>query len=293
MRRYDTRYAARVPAFAGQVVLITGASAGIGAALARGFAREGARLVLAARRLDRLEALAAELVAAGSPTLAVRCDVTRDGDVEAAAARARAAFGRLDVVVANAGFSVLGDLATLRLEDYRGQAETNVFGVLRTVLATVDDLRQSRGRLVIIGSVSGHVGRPGMSAYAMSKFAVRGFADSIRLELVHDGVSVTLVSPGFVESEIHRVDNRGVFRPDIADPVRPWLRMPADRAARRIIRAVARRRRERAISTLGRAAIFARRHAPWVLPRLVSWPLPFLRSRPPQPPAGFGNTKNE
>ena len=159
------------------VVFITGASSGIGEALAREWARRGADLALAARRVDRLERLAAELEAqhARRP-LVIPCDVTRDGDLERAVARTLEAFGRLDVAVANAGFGVVGPVASLTLEDYRRQFETNVFGVLRTVYATLPALRASRGRLAIIGSVSGYLGMPGTSAYAMSKFAVRALA---------------------------------------------------------------------------------------------------------------------
>ncbi|HET9481361.1 MAG TPA: SDR family NAD(P)-dependent oxidoreductase, partial [Candidatus Polarisedimenticolia bacterium] len=192
--------------FAGQVVLITGASSGIGAALAREFARQGADVVLAARRLDRLRALAAEIQARGRRALAVGCDVTVDGDVEHAAAAAVETLGRIDVVVANAGFGVVGRVEGLQLEDYRRQFETNVFGVLRTIHATLAHLETTRGRLVIVGSVAGYVAAPGASPYAMSKFALRALAESLGHELRSRGVTVTLVSPGFVESEIRLVD---------------------------------------------------------------------------------------
>jgi len=250
-------------AFRDDVVLITGASSGIGTALARAFAREGARFVLAARRLDRLTTLAAEL---GGPSRAraVRTDVAVDGDLEGAAAVARQAFGRIDVVVANAGYGVVGLMERLTLDDYRRQFETNVFGVLRTIYATLADLKATRGRLVIIGSVSGHLATPGGSAYAMSKFAVRALAQALGHELAPAGVSITLVTPGFVESELRRVDNRGVLREDTPDPVKR-LRMPAERAARAIVRAVARRRREVVITGHGKAAVFLQRHAPGIV----------------------------
>src|SRR5262249_11416949 len=115
--------------FTDHVVFITGASSGIGAALAREFAKPGASLVLAARRTDRLEKLASELGRNGRRAIALACDVTRDGDLERAAAAVRDAFGRIDVVVANAGFSVVGTFERLTLDDYRRQFETNVFGV--------------------------------------------------------------------------------------------------------------------------------------------------------------------
>jgi short-subunit dehydrogenase len=248
----------------GQVVLITGASSGIGAALAREFSARGADLVLAARRTDRLEGLVRELEHGGRRAVSVACDVTKDGDVERAVAAARSAFGRLDVVVANAGFGVVGSVERLTLDDYRRQFETNVYGVLRTVWAALPEVKQTRGQIAIIGSVAGHIATPGSSPYAMSKFAVRALAEALGHELARDGVSVTLISPGFVESELRRVDNQGALRAATADPVPSWLVMSAARAARQIVTAIARRRREAVITGHGRVSVFLHRHVPWL-----------------------------
>jgi short-subunit dehydrogenase len=254
-----------VSRFAGHAVLITGASSGIGAALAREFAGQGADLCLLARRRDRLTAVAAEVERLGRRALALAADVTIDGDVERAVAATLAAFGRVDVVVANAGFGVVGLVERLALEDYRRQFETNVFGVLRTVHASLAALKASRGRLAIIGSVAGYVATPGASPYAMSKFAVRGLAAALSYELAPARVSVTLVVPGYVQSEIRRVDNAGVFRPEAREPVPAPLIMPAPRAARQIVRAIGHRRREVVITGHGKVGVFAQRHAPWLV----------------------------
>jgi short-subunit dehydrogenase len=250
--------------FERHVVFITGASSGIGAALAVEFARRGADVALAARRLERLRSVANEVEKLGRRAIVVTCDVTRDGDVESAVAQTRAALGSITVAVANAGFGVLGDVARLRLDDYRRQFETNVFGVLRTVHATVDDLRRTRGRLVFIGSVSGHISTPGASAYGMSKFALRALAQSLRAELARDGVAVVLISPGFVTSELHEIDNRGLRHAGVPEPF-PRFRMPAALAARAIVRATARGRREVVITGHGKLAVFLQRHMPWLV----------------------------
>lgn len=255
--------------FAGQVVLITGASSGIGAALAREFARQGADVVLLARRADRLAALAREIEGTGRRALVVTADVTVDGDLDRAVASTEAAFGRLDVVIANAGFGVVGPVESLTLDDYRRQFETNVFGVLRTVQATLASLKASRGRLVILGSVAGHIATPGSSPYSMSKFAVRALAEALGHELAPHGVSVTLISPGLVESEIRRVDNAGRLSDRAPDPVPSWLVMPAERAAHQIVDAIGRRRREAVITAHGRATVFLNRHAPWLMATLI------------------------
>jgi NADP-dependent 3-hydroxy acid dehydrogenase YdfG len=268
---------------AGRVVLVTGASAGIGAALAEAFAGAGADVALVARRVARLEALAEALRARGRRALAVAGDVTRDGSVEAAVARTLEAFGRLDVAVANAGFGVVGPLERLGLDDYRRQLETNVFGVLRTVYATLPALRASRGTLVLVGSVSGYLATPGASAYAMSKFAVRALADALRHELRPAGVAVVLVSPGLVASELRQVDNHGVHHPEARDRAPRWLVMPADRAARIVVRAVARRRPEVVVTGHGKLLVWLARHAP----SLVAFGLrrAGYRSRPEAPAA--------
>lgn len=256
-------------AFADKVVLITGASSGIGEALARELARRGAKLVLAARRVERLESLARELSSDGSRAVACVCDVTVDGDAEKAVALARSVFGSLDVVIANAGFGIVGNVERLSLEDYRRQFETNVFGVLRTVKAALSELRAARGRLALVGSVNGYVAMNGNSPYAMSKFAVRALATSLSLELAPDGISVTHVAPGFVDSEIRRVDNRGLVHSGARDPIPAWLRMRADVAARKIARAIAWRRRECVITGHGKVAVCLARWSPGMLHGLM------------------------
>src|SRR6266704_5756180 len=209
------------------------------------------------------------LITGAARAIAVRCDVTVDGDPERAAAAARERFGRLDVVVANAGFGVVGPFALLTLDDYRRQFETNVFGVLRTLKATLADVRRTRGRIAVIGSVSGHIATPGSSPYAMSKFAVRALAEALGHELARSGVSVTLVSPGYVASEIRRVDNQGVLREQTPEPVPRFLLMSTTRAARQIVRAIAWRRREVVVTGHGKAAVFFQRHAPWLTSAVI------------------------
>ena len=248
----------------GDVVLITGASSGIGAALAREWAARGARVALAARRVEKLEELAREIAADGGEALTLPCDVTREGDPERAVAEVVARWGRLDVVVANAGFGVMGRLEKLTVEDYRRQFETNFFGLLATARAALPELARSRGRLALVGSVSGLIGTPATSAYCASKFAVRGLALSLRPELAPLGISVTHIAPGFVTSEIRFKDNRGDLHEGARDPVPAWLIVPAGKAAREIVRAVDRRAKERVVTFHGKVFVFLDRFLPWL-----------------------------
>jgi len=259
--------------FRDKSVLITGASSGIGEELALQLARAGAKLTLAARRADRLEALAQKIAALGGNTLRAviaQCDVTRDGDLERAVAEAVRAFGKLDVVLANAGFGVVAPLKKLTVEDYRRQFETNVFGVLRTIYAALPELEKSKGNLAIVGSVSGWIATPGASPYSMSKFALRALADAITPELRASGIAVTLISPGFVASDIRRIDNRGTLHPNAKDPIPPRLVVSTDKAVREILRAVARGKREQIVTGHGKLIVAIERFAPWMLRALTS-----------------------
>ena len=252
--------------FQGKSVLITGASSGIGEELAWQLGQAGAQLTLAARRKELLEKLAKRIADAGKVApLVVQCDVTQDGSLQKAVEESVRQWGKLDVTIANAGFGVVGALKKLTVEDYRRQFETNVFGVLRTIYAALPEIEKNQGNLVIIGSVSGWAATPGASPYNMSKFAVRALANAITPELRLDGVKVTLISPGFVASDIRRVDNQGQFHEHAKEPIPAWLVMPTDKAVRQILRAIAKGSREAIITGHGKALVFVERFMPWVI----------------------------
>lgn len=252
--------------FRDKTVFVTGASSGIGEELAWQLGQAGAKLTLAARRQSALEDLADRIAKAGGPKpLVTSCDVTRDDDVVRAVGESVQQWGTMDVVVANAGFGVVGRLTRLSVEDYRRQFETNVFGVLRTIYAALPHLERSRGHLVIIGSVAGWTSTPGASPYSMSKFALRALANAITPELRGADIKVTLISPGFVVSNIRRVDNRGVLRADAKDPVPAWLAVSTRKAVRQILKAVARGKREQIVTGHGKLLVLVERFAPWMI----------------------------
>jgi NAD(P)-dependent dehydrogenase (short-subunit alcohol dehydrogenase family) len=257
--------------FEGMSVFLTGASSGIGKALALELARQGARVALAARRVERLEAVQAAIEEEGGEALALCCDVTDRPSIDAAVARTVDVFGGIDIAVANAGFGVSGAFEQLTTDDYRRQFDTNVFGVIDTAHAVLPHLEASKGRLGIVASVMGHFGAPTTSAYCSSKFALCGFAESIQHELAEKGVSVICINPGVVESNFRLVDNQNEFHENRSDPAPQWLAVPAKKAAREITRALHRRHFEAVITGHGRILTVARRHFPrsfrWIMGR--------------------------
>jgi len=194
------------------VFLITGASSGIGAATAHRAAEAGHRVVLAARRLEQLEELAQEL---GGPerALAVRCDVTEWHDQQALAGAAVDAFGRIDVVLANAGFGAPSGFLESTPEHWKGMVLTNVYGAALTIRATLPALTESRGHLLLTSSVAGRRVLAG-SLYAATKWAVTAMGEAVRQEVNDTGVRVTLIEPGMVDTPFF--DNRpdGALDPD-------------------------------------------------------------------------------
>ncbi len=248
-----------------KTAVIVGASAGIGWELAKRYHQEGYRVALLARRLDRLEQLATEMNSAKpNSACAIRADVTDRVSLDAACAEILKKMGRIDTVVANAGFGVSGRVDQLTTADYRRQFDTNVFGVLDCFYAFITALQVQGGRFGIVGSVNSYVALPTASAYCMSKFSVRALAEALHWEMKPKNVSVTLICPGFVRSEIRQVDNQGTYKSAAKEPVPAWLMMETDVAARKTFRAIESRRRELVFTGHGKIAVWIERHCPWI-----------------------------
>ena len=232
--------------FAGEVVLVTGASSGIGAELARQFAAEGARVVLAARDVARLEEVATQCRAAGGEAFVTPLDVTVESSCREAIEKAVAHYGALDILVNNAGLRFHGRFDEVTdLSAYDHIMRVNYLGAVFCTSYALPHLKKSRGRIVAIASLQSWAGVPTRSAYCASKHAMMGFFDSIRVELEEDGVSVTVIYPSFVYSN----DNARVIASDgkaVGDRAikrRPGDAMSAEECARLTLDAVAKRKR--------------------------------------------------
>lgn len=256
--------------FDDKTVLLTGASAGIGEALAYELAKGGARLGLVARRKYRLEEVVSQCNRLGARATGMATDVRDLDGLRTAVIQLREQLGSpFDIVVANAGFAISGRVEDLEIDDFRRQFDTNVFGVLSTLYATLQDLKETRGRFVVVGSVAGHVVTPGAAAYCMSKFAVRALAEALYVELSRHGIGVTLISPGFVESELRFKDNQERVRHTVEDPAPSLLVMSRERAAKTIARAIRRGCREKVVTFHGKVAVFMVNHFRGALMRLM------------------------
>ncbi len=220
-----------------KTVLITGASSGIGAGLARELGAAGARILLGARRLDRIEALAGEITEAGGSAEAMAVDVTDRAAMTAFADKAVDLWGRIDVLINNAGIMPLSPLAAGQHDEWERMVDVNIKGVLWGIAAALPHMqRQSSGQIINIGSIGAHSVVPTAAVYCATKFAVRAISDGLRQE--SDKIRVTCVNPGVVESDlastITHEETKGFM-----DEFRAVALQPADiaRAVRHVIEA--------------------------------------------------------
>lgn len=199
-----------------KVAIITGASSGIGEATARRLAESGARVVLAARRVERLEALAADIERREGAALVAPTDVTDERSVQRLARTALDAFGRIDILINNAGIMPLSPIAKLKVEEWDRMIDVNIKGVLYCVAATLPTmLEQGSGHIINVSSVAGRRPFPSGTVYSATKFAVRAISQGLRLELSPiEGIRVTDIEPGVVATELtnHITDNETASR---------------------------------------------------------------------------------
>jgi short-subunit dehydrogenase len=259
-------------AFRDNVVIVTGASAGIGRELALQLAARGAHLALAARDAARLEEVAALCRARGVRAAAVPTDVGDQAQCRALVERTVAELGRVDTLVNNAGISMWARFEEVTdLSGFEAMMRVNYLGSVYCTHHALPHLKKSRGRIVGVSSLTGKTGVPTRSGYAASKHAMTGFFDSLRIELSDSGVTVTMVYPGFVATEIRERALGPDGRPLGAgnSPVREQEVMSAEECARQILEAAAARRRELIMTTRGKVGWMLKLVAPTLVDRIA------------------------
>ncbi len=248
--------------FSGRCVLITGASGGLGQALCHAFGQSGSRIAALDLDAGKLQVLRDELARAKIECATWICDVTREEQCRDAVAAAAAHFGRIDVLICNAGISHRSAFAETDLKVVHKVMDVNFWGAVHVTQAAIPHLRESRGRIVAISSVAGFAPLIARTAYAASKHAVQGFFSSLRGELQDDGISVTLVCPSFVATGIEKNQLGKDGGPVQHAYTTIGKSMSPQQAASEIFTATARRERLRVIGSVGRLAWLLSRAAP-------------------------------
>lgn len=256
--------------FSGRVIAITGASEGIGAELARQVSGKNVWLALAARNLEKLEAVAADCRSRGAEALAIRCDVGAQADCRHFIEETVRKYSSLDILVNNAGVS-----GHARLEEvtdfgwYEDMMRVNYMGSVYCTRYALPQLRKSRGQIVAISSLAGKVGVPGRTAYSPSKAAQALFFEALRLELLESGVDITIVYPGVVATDIRLHGYGPDGRPAGKSGLKEDNAMPVQKCVRQIIAATLARRRELVMTLQGRLGLWLKLAFPEVVDRMV------------------------
>lgn len=270
----------------GTTVVITGATSGIGRATAREFAAAGAQVVVAGRRAQRLQELVAEIESKGGAALAVRADVAQQEQVEELIAKAVARFGRVDTLVNNAGVAITARFEQMALDDFRRLMDVNFWGAVYACRAVLPQMRKQGGGGVIINvsSILGKRGMPFETAYCASKFALAGFSEALRAEVMSDGIDVSTIFPGAVETEIFEAAaNQTGFEMSASIP-----KFPA-RALARLIVQDARFPQPEVVMALDAQAInIFNKFMPGLMDLALGWSVPFIEGmrRGATPPTG-------
>jgi short-subunit dehydrogenase len=250
-----------------KVVVITGASSGIGKALAEKYAGEKWNVVLAARRIDRLIALRDQL--SDTEILAVQTDVTLESDCKNLIEKAVEKYGRIDVLINNAGISMRALFNQTDMDVMRRLMDVNFWGTVYCTKYALPYLLQTKGSLAGVISVGGYVGLPGRSGYSASKFAVRGFLQTVRIENMKTGLHVLIAAPGFTASEIRKSALKGNGEKQGDTPRNENKMMSAEACATHIFNAIKKRKRELILTFLeGKFTVFLLKFVPHFVERL-------------------------
>lgn len=257
-----------------KVIIVTGASSGIGLASVRKFASLGAKVVLAARSLDKLEKIASDLnqrFAAHNSQLIAHCiktDVTKEEDCKNLIDQTVRHFGKIDVLVNNAGISMRAVFKDLDLAVMKSLMDTNFWGTVYCTKYALPYLLKSKGSVVGVISTAGYVGLPARTGYSASKFAVRGFLETLRIEHLYDGLHVMIFAPGFTTSNIRNVALTADGSPQGETPRNEERMMSAERVARIMARGIMKKKTHMVLTPLGKATLIANRRLPRMADRM-------------------------
>ena len=252
-----------------KVVIITGASSGIGKALAYEAAGRGAKLVLAARRKGDLDIIAAEIRHTGQEVLTVQTDVSREDDCRQLIEKAIAGFGRIDVLICNAGISMRALFEQVDLDVIRRLMDVNFWGTVYCTKYALDHLLHSGGSVVGVSSIAGYKGLPGRTGYSASKFAMQGFLEVLRIENLKKGLHVLIACPGFTASNIRNTALAADGSMQGESPRDENKMMTSEEVARHIVHAVEKRKRTLVLTSQGKMTLLLNKFFPGFMDKMV------------------------
>ncbi len=250
--------------FKGKVIIITGASSGIGLASAKLFASLGARLSLAARSLDKMIE-ATDRIAPEADLLCVKADVSKEEDCKALIEKTIEKFGRIDILVNNAGLAMRALFKDVDLSVIKYLMDVNFFGTVYCTKYALPHLLESKGSVVGVISIAGFAGLPGRTGYSSSKFAVRGFMDTLRIEHLYDGLHVMIFAPGFTASNVRNVSMTADGSPQGASPRDEGKMMSAEECAMHLAKGLAKRKAQVILTPIGKLTVLMNK----LFPRLT------------------------
>ena len=246
-----------------KVVIVTGASSGIGLASARKFASLGAKVVLASRSIDKLKEISDELNEKfNGQVICVKTDVTKEDDCKKLVECTLEHFGKIDILVNNAGISMRATFKDLDLKVMKSLMDTNFWGTVYCTKYALPYLLESKGSVVGVISTAGYVGLPARTGYSASKFAVRGFLETLRIEHLYDDLHVMIFAPGFTTSNIRNVALTADGSPQGETPRNENKMMSAERVAKIMARGIWRKKTHMVLTPLGKATLLANRRLP-------------------------------
>lgn len=248
--------------FKDKVIIVTGASSGIGLASARLFGSYGARVVMAARSYDKLLSLAPSV---GSDTLPVRCDVSKEEDCKALVEKTVEKYGRIDILVNNAGLSMRAMFKDMDLSVMRSLMDTNFYGTVYCTKYALPYLLESKGSVVGVISIAGFSALPARTGYSSSKYAIRGFLDTIRIEHLYDGLHVMVFAPGYTASNVRNAALTADGSPQGKTPLEEGKLMSAEECALHLAKGLYKRKSQVILTALGKVTVLAHR----IFPRLT------------------------
>lgn len=252
-----------------KVVIVTGASSGIGKACAEVFGRAGAKVVLAARNMEKLREVSTSLDQEGIENLVVQTDVSEETDCKNLIEQSVEKFGQIDVLINNAGMSMRATFEQVELDVIKKLMDINFYGMVYCTKFALPHIIKAKGTIVGVSSIAGYRGLPGRTGYSSSKFAMQGFLESLRSEIFNKGVNVMWIAPGYTESNIRNTALNNTGKAQSESPLEESNLMTSEEVAKHLLNGVKKRKRTVVLTNLGKLTVFLNKWIPGLMDKMT------------------------